>query len=85
MAGIDLLTAAALMGTLFSTGLSAANAMVDTSKEPVVPKRSAAATEAQKQAALAGKRRGRSSTLTTSGGGLSETPTLGRPSLLGAA
>jgi hypothetical protein len=73
------------MATLFSTGLTAATSMVDTDKEPVVPKRSAAAIEAQKQAALAGKRRGRSSTLTTPGGGLSETPTLGRASLLGAA
>jgi len=82
--GLEAIAAAAIFGTLASTGMAVAQG-VRGAKEPKVPDPAFARAEAaRKEAEKAAARRGRASTLATPPGGLSESPTLGRPSLLGA-
>ncbi len=82
--------AMALLAALATTATSIGSSLSADKKRSDLARRArreaeAAAEAGQKEGALAAKRRGRASTLTTPRGGLSEMPTLGRPSLLGAA
>jgi len=77
-----------IMATLASTGASMAQSAKHKSDARDAKAAAEAKAEAQRSMLEKSARerhlRGRSSTLTTPGGGLSESPTLGRPSLLGA-
>jgi hypothetical protein len=82
---IEIAAIGSLIGSLASAGTSIATG-VKSVKTPAAPDPAAAAAEARRKQEEAQRgRRGRQSTLTTAGGGLSEQPTLGRPSLLGSA
>ncbi len=82
--GLEVMAALAVLSSMAS-GVTAGAQAAKKDKSPVVPSRSAAALAAEKEGAAAAKRRGRASTLSMAGDGLSETPTLGRTSLLGSA
>ena len=83
--GLETLAMAAIIGgSLASVGTSVASAVRKPPKAALADEAAAKREAARKQAEQERARRGRSSTLMTPGGGLGESPTLGRPSLLGA-
>ena len=84
--GLETIAALAVLSSMASGVQAGAQATKDRGTTHL-PTASAAALAGEKEAKIRGRSKGRTSTLATAGGGggLSESPTLGRPSLLGGA